>query len=175
MVFSQPKVNNCQDRQLRLSWNRWINGACWQCGVYPKDPSDGIFRLKNMGRMGTCSPKSVSEMEPFFLGEGGGVAGGGGGDFKIKISLFGSFQKVEFCHEGEKFHPCGRSRSHKSRQKSGRRSSTTKTTTTNTMAPTPQPHPPPFLKVPSPLMTTTNTTAPPPQPPPPPFLKYHHH
>ena len=25
---------------------------------------------------------------------------------KIRISLFGSFQKAKFCHEGDKFHPC---------------------------------------------------------------------
>ena len=30
----------------------------------------------------------------------------GGRDFKIRIFLFGGFQKAEFCHEAEKFHPC---------------------------------------------------------------------
>ena len=31
---------------------------------------------------------------------------GMGGHFKLGISLLGAFQKAEFCHEAEKFHPC---------------------------------------------------------------------
>ena len=27
---------------------------------------------------------------------------------KKRISLFGGFQKGEFCHEAEKFHPCNK-------------------------------------------------------------------
>ena len=39
-----------------------------------------------------------------FFGVEGGVGGGGGG--QITIFLFGGFQKAEFRHKVEKFHPC---------------------------------------------------------------------
>ena len=46
------------------------------------------------------------------MGWWGGAGGGGGGGgvagmkFKLGISLLGGFQKAEFRHEVEKFHPC---------------------------------------------------------------------
>ena len=42
----------------------------------------------------------------FFFGGGGGGGGGLECNFKIRISLFGGFQKAEFRDVEEKFHPC---------------------------------------------------------------------
>ena len=52
--------------------------------------------------MGTHSAKVVWEKE---LSSGGREGVGGRGNFKVRTSLFGSFQKAEYRHEVEKFHP----------------------------------------------------------------------
>ena len=44
------------------------------------------------------------ESNDSFVGGWGG--GGGEENFTIAISLFSGFQKAEFHHEAEQFHPC---------------------------------------------------------------------
>ena len=64
-------------------------------------------RIQGGSRTKTCLAKDVPEKKRFFFGGGRGGKGGGeeGWNFKIKISLLGRFQKAQFRHKAEKFHP----------------------------------------------------------------------